>query len=66
MSARFADPDKTGYFVEDGAIRRFTTYSGVRYVHPQPIVAELLPATTGSCQVKVKRLLRIASIVCEH
>ena len=34
MSNRFADHDKTGYFVEDGAIRRFTTYSGVRYVHP--------------------------------
>lgn len=34
----FIDEDYHGYFIEKGAIRKFTTHGGVRYVHPLPIV----------------------------
>ena len=66
MTSRFSDPDKTGYFVEDGAIRRFTTYSGVRYVHPLSMGVSRVPNTIGSCQAKVSRPVRDASMPCEH
>ena len=66
MSARFADPDKTGYFVEDGAIRRFTTYSGVRYVHPLSMGVSRVPNTIGCGQAKSLRKVRDVSMPCEH
>lgn len=34
----YIEQDYHGFFIENGAIRRFTTYSGKRYVHAQPIV----------------------------
>lgn len=34
----FIDEDYHGYFIENERVRRFTIYSGVRYVHPQQIV----------------------------
>ena len=34
----YIDRDYHGYFIANGAIRKFTICSGVRYVHPQQIV----------------------------
>jgi len=42
----YIDRDYHGYFVEDGALRQFTTCRGVRYVHPQSIVVEKRLTTT--------------------
>ena len=52
MSARFADPDKTGYFVEDGRLHRFATYRGVRRVLPPSIALDPNQATIGRGQAK--------------
>ena len=49
---RWKDVDKTGFFIEDGRVCKFTTCRGIRYVHILPIVVEDAPTTTYSCQAK--------------
>ena len=46
----YIDEDYHGFFVENGRIRRFTTHSGVRYVHPQHIALRNVLTTIGSGQ----------------
>ena len=36
----FYDPDYHGFFKVNGVLARFSTYSGVRYVHIQDVVDE--------------------------
>jgi len=48
----FKDEDYHGYFIEKGVPRQFTTYSGVRYVHPQPIVLRNSLTTIGCINVQ--------------
>ena len=44
----YIDRDYHGYFFENGCVRRFTTCSGVRYVHPQYIVVKKSLTTIDS------------------
>ena len=65
MTSRFADPDKTGYFVENGRLYRFATYRGVRRVLPPSIALEDGMFTIGCGQEQFLRLVNAASEPCE-
>ena len=60
---RFVDADKTGYFVENGRLHKFSTYRGVRRVLPPSIVVEQERTTTACGQAKSLPRI-IEALVC--